>query len=80
MIKTTLHELSKELIKAGYPDLFDFQVDGDILNLNHMIGYIADVSGARVFEFKIIKIGTNADQNGYITHLDTIVKYNENDI
>ena len=73
-MRTTLLDLSNKLVEKNYPDLFDFNVVGDILNLDEMTGSVAGGEGDDVFEFKIIRIGTDNDC-GYLTHLDTIVEY-----
>ncbi len=66
--KITLLELSKILLEAGFPDIYDFQVDGDILDLDTMTGSIADTEGNKVIEFKIIEIGNTEN------FLDTVIE------
>ena len=66
-MKYTLLELSNKLIEDGFPDLFDFSVEGDILDIENMSGSVADYSGDRVVEFKIVKLDKESG------HLETIV-------
>ena len=68
----TLLELSNELIGRGFDDLFNYQVEGEILLLNKMVGSHGNEN--EIVEFKIIEIGTDTDSNGFLTHLDTIVE------
>jgi len=68
----TLLEMSNELIGRGFDDLFNYQVEGEILFLNKMVGSHGNEN--EIVEFKIIEIGTDTDSNGFLTHLDTIVE------
>jgi len=63
----TLLELSNILVSKGYPNLFNFEVDGDILDIENMYGSISDLDGDNTIEFGILKIG-DAE-----THLDTTI-------
>ena len=69
----TLLELSNILTSKGYPDIFDFQVDGNILNLEEMKGSLADVEGDETIYFEVIKIGDDK-------HLDTIIEINLDEV
>ena len=73
-MQTTIEEFSRIAIEAGLPDLFDFAVDRDILDIDEMKGSLADARGDKIVEFKIIKIGTDTDSYGDLTHLDTIIE------
>ena len=64
----TLQELSTELLGKGFRDLFDFQVDGDILNTTEMVGSVADIAGDNIIEFSIIKLSPETG------HLETIIE------
>jgi hypothetical protein len=66
--KMTLYEFGRMAESAGFPDLFDFCVDGDILNIKNMTGSLADITGDRVLEFKIIKMHTD--------ELEIIIEFN----
>ncbi len=73
-MKTTLTNFSNIAMNAGFPDLFDFQVDGEILDLNSMTGSVSDETGDRVVEFKIIELIENDED-----FLGTVIEYDEND-
>lgn len=70
----TLLELSNKLVELGYPDIFDFSVEGDILDTDKMKGSLADYSGEHIVEFDVVKIGDSFnDHFGFRDHTDTIV-------
>ena len=68
----TLLELSNVLVSRGYPDLFDFDVESDILDIKNMKGSIADEMGENLVEFDIIELGDESYFE-HKSHLDTIV-------
>lgn len=69
----TLLELSNELVAIGFPDLFDYDVEQDILNIEEMSGSVADVEGDVIVYFDIVKLG-EFDKEIYRSHLDTIIE------
>lgn len=52
----TLLELSNELVRIGLPDMFDFQIDGGIIDVENLRGSLADAEGNIVVEFKITEL------------------------
>ena len=73
--KITLEEFSKIIendSKYGF-DIFDMQLDGDILNIEDMCGTVADREGENIIEFKIVSVDED-DQ------LNTIISVNLLDI
>jgi hypothetical protein len=56
-----LKDLSNELVSIGFPDMFDFQMDGEILDLENMKGSVADAEGDIVVEFNITKLDEEDD-------------------
>lgn len=73
----TLLEFSNIAVKAGYPDLFDFDVERDILNIDRMEGSLADYEGCKVICFRIVEIYDGAENNN---HLDTLIVYDTDDL
>lgn len=67
-MKTTLSQFGRILEEADFPDLFDAQVDGEIIDTETMTGSVADSSGDRVIEFKVIEM--NEDETEIIIDFD----------
>lgn len=67
-MEMTLLKLSKILETAGFPDLFDSQVDGEIISSSAMTGSVLDGFGDRVVEFKVVKL--NKDETEIIVDFD----------
>lgn len=60
----TLLDLSNELARFGFIDMYDFQIDENILDLENMEGSIVDDEGDIIVEFRITKLD-DEDYLGY---------------
>ena len=79
--KFTLLDLSNKLTQLGYPDIFNYALEDDILNLDNMTGSLADCEGNNIVEFEILEIGNSIDNNfGFRDHLDTVVALDLDDV
>ena len=56
-----LLDLSNVLVKEGFDDIFNYQIDGEILDLDNMSGSVSNIDGSKIVEFKILNIGDNVD-------------------
>lgn len=81
--RLNLVELSNILVEAGYPDLFNYSLDRDIIDLDTKIGSVCDLEADNIVYFDVIEF--ELDEDGYLCNtleiivecdLDTIVNIN----